>query len=127
MFLTCRSKGQIAELKVQFAANLKNYTISKPLSNDLRYDFIIDDGVKLHRVQVKYLNRKNKKNFELLLARKHQKTNPYKSAEIDLLLVYFENKDVILHFPPSIFHNLKKLTVNITNPKSKYYYENFIW
>lgn len=123
--LKSKSKGAIAELKVQIAAHEKNFTVSKPISDYLPYDLIIDNGKKLLRTQIKYCNRRHGNNLELLLFDKQN--GLYTSDEIDLLLVYCPAVDQILSFKQKDFHNKKQIQINIKNPKSKKYYSNYLW
>ena len=51
------NKSEIAVLKLELRANQKGYFVSLPKNQSSRYDLIIDDGKKLYRTQVKYLNR----------------------------------------------------------------------
>jgi len=125
--LTSRSKAQIAELQVQLAANNKNYFVSKPLSNDLRYDLIIDTGKKIFRTQIKYVNRKKGDNLELLIERKHNNCLCYTDTEIDLILIYCPIIDEILAFYPDKFHDKKRIFINLNNPKSKKHYRHYLW
>lgn len=127
MSLTSRSKSQIAELQVQLAANHKNFFVSKPLSNDLRYDLIIDTGKKIFRTQVKYVNRKKGDNLELLIERKHNNSFCYVDTEIDLILIYCPIIDEILAFYPEKFHDKKRIFINLNNPKSKKHYRHYLW
>jgi hypothetical protein len=45
--------GDQSELEVAVALARAGYIVSKPLGDSHRYDLIIDDGIKLSRVQVK--------------------------------------------------------------------------
>lgn len=45
--------GDLSELIVAAELTRAGYTVSKPLGDSYRYDLIIDDGVRLSRVQVK--------------------------------------------------------------------------
>ena len=54
-------KGIIAQLKAELRANELGFIVSKPTTENCRYDMIIDDGKKLNRIQIKYCsyNQKN--------------------------------------------------------------------
>lgn len=52
-------KGAIAFSKAEIRALSKGYIVSKPSTDCCRYDMIIDDGVDLIRIQVKYAGGKN--------------------------------------------------------------------
>lgn len=48
-----KQKGELAEAKVLPRLIEKGYTVSKPFGENSRYDYVVDDGDELHRVQVK--------------------------------------------------------------------------
>jgi hypothetical protein len=126
--LLSRSKGSIAELKIQIAAHEKNYTISKPVWDYLPYDLVIDTGKKLLRTQIKYCNKKDGKNLVLAINKYDvKKRKKYTATEIDLLLVYCPAVDAILAFNNKIFHNKERLTININDENSEFFYKKFIW
>lgn len=50
--LSCKSKGNVTELKFLLRAAQLGYTVSQPFGDNAKYDFIVDSG-KLTRVQVK--------------------------------------------------------------------------
>ena len=115
-------KGEIAQLRVQLRAAEKGVILSKPLI-DSRYDFILDDGKKLERVQVKYANgrwpnsqgsiRINLKSWE---GRKLHRR--YGSDEVDALLVYIPQIDEVLRFETNIFCERSGFTVRIEPAKN---------
>jgi hypothetical protein len=54
------------------------YQVSRPtLDTTSRYDFILDDGVALYRVQVKTLRRRKNGNYELKLRATHRSSPDY--------------------------------------------------
>lgn len=55
--MTSAQKGELALLKVLVRANELGWVASRP-TRDCRYDLVLDDGKQLHRVQVKYCNRR---------------------------------------------------------------------
>ncbi len=125
------SKGEIAALKVQLEAMNKGMIVSKP-TTEVRYDFILDNGKEKLRTQVKYVGHKLYKESPNQLRLDFRQTGnnltkPYTKEEIDLLLVYCMKIDKIVAFLPPDFHKKRTILINIKNPKSKYYYEKFLW
>lgn len=60
--------GHHAELLFQTAMVSHGYNLSRPTNDAIsRYDFIVDDGVELYRVQVKTLRRRKNGRYELKL------------------------------------------------------------
>lgn len=115
-------KGEIAQLKVQLRAAEKGVILSKPVV-DSRYDFILDDGQKLERVQVKYANGKAphsqgsvKINLKSWEGRKLRRR--YCAAEVDALLVYLPQMDEVLRFEADIFCERACFTVRIKPAKN---------
>ena len=65
MEYTTNQKGLITELSVALELIKLGYAVSQPLNADSKYDFIVDTGNQLIRIQVKtaHLN-KNETGFE---------------------------------------------------------------
>ena len=59
MQYTTNQKGLITELSVALELIKKGYNVSQPLNIDSKYDFILDTGKQLLRIQVKtsHLNK----------------------------------------------------------------------
>ena len=54
------------------------YSLNRPtLDSSSRYDFILDDGTRLHRIQVKTLRRRKNGNYELKLRATHRSSPDY--------------------------------------------------
>jgi len=123
------NKGEIAVLSVELEANKRGCIISHPSNQHSRYDLIIDDGKRLLRTQVKYLNRKgNRKNcLELIISGGTKKIKRYTSKEIDLLLIYVPQKNCILCLRPTQFNNKNTFFFHMENKNTPSYYENFLW
>ena len=115
-------KGEIAHLKVMLRAIEKGVVLSKPLI-DSRYDFILDDGQKLERVQIKYASGKaphsqgsvrvNLKSWEGRKLRRR-----YYANEVDALLVYIPQIDEVLRFESDIFCERASFTLRIAPAKN---------
>jgi PD-(D/E)XK endonuclease len=115
-------KGEIAHLKVMLRAIEKGVVLSKPLI-DSRYDFILDDGQKLERVQVKYASGKaqnshgsirvNLKSWEGRKLRRR-----YRATEVDALLVYIPQINEVLRFDASFFCERTGFIVRIQPAKN---------
>jgi hypothetical protein len=129
-------KGEIAQLKVQLKAAEKGIVLSKPVV-DSRYDFILDDGQKLERVQVKYASGKAphsqgsvKINLKSWEGRKLRRR--YCANEVDTLLVYIPQMDEVLRFEANIFCERASFTVRLEpakngQTKSILNAKDFIW
>jgi hypothetical protein len=70
--------GKLAELLFETEMVKLGYALSRPtLDSSSRYDFIVDDGNRLHRVQVKTLRRRKNGNYELKLRATHRSSPDY--------------------------------------------------
>ncbi|MBA3320258.1 MAG: hypothetical protein H0T45_02260 [Pyrinomonadaceae bacterium] len=54
---TTQRKGDVATAQAIATFTELGYDVSIPLTESARYDLIVDDGIGLHRVQVKYSSR----------------------------------------------------------------------
>lgn len=115
-------KGEIAQLKVQLRAAEKGIVLSKPMI-DSRYDFILDDGQRLERVQVKYASGRAphsqgsvKINLKSWDGRKLRRR--YCADEVDALLVYIPQMDEVLRFEADVFCKRASFTVRLEPAKN---------
>lgn len=139
--MNTREKGEYAHLKVQQRALERGLTLSRPIM-DARYDFIVDEGGKLERVQVKYgdgapiagssntitvsLRRWNSGRFRGRMGRMYSK------EEVDALLVYVPKIDRVLRFEPEHFCEKAILVVRLAPSKNNQQKgvllaEKFVW
>lgn len=95
-------KGEIAYLKVALRAAEKGLVVSKP-TTDARYDLVVDDGGKLLRVQIKYTDSPSSRSAHAVAVGLRRTTNKlgatprvYSAEEVDLLLVYVPQLDVVV-------------------------------
>ncbi|MBV9924928.1 MAG: hypothetical protein JOZ96_07945 [Acidobacteria bacterium] len=115
-------KGEIAQLKVQLRAAEKGVVLSRPLVES-RYDFILDDGRRLERVQVKYAGGKSphsagsvKVNLKSWEGRRLRRR--YCASEVDALLVYVPQLDEVLRFEAELFCERASFTVRLEPAKN---------
>jgi len=96
-------KGDLGEVKTKAKLTEEGLICSTPESR-VAYDLIADDGEKLHRIQVKTLNRieKNKRySYEVNFRKTGRyykgdlKSKKYTKDEIDAFAVYNEYEDEI--------------------------------
>jgi hypothetical protein len=118
--LATNFRGEFAVAKVVLRALEKGLIPCRPLV-ECRYDLILDDGFKLHRVQVKYAGGKSPKQASgvIPVGLKKWRTDGrlpllhYTATEIDALLVYVRKLDQILWFGPEVFENRTMLHIRI--------------
>ena len=123
--MNTQQKGQYAQLKVEIRAAELGYIVSKP-TIDTRYDLIIDDGMKLHKVQIKYGNGKSPNDSDGVIVvdlrkwagDKRTEKRSYHSDEVDAILVYIPAIDKICWIPPEIFDGRPNLYLRFLPPKN---------
>lgn len=65
-FLTTTQRGDIGETAFLLAATIRNLLVSKPFGNAEGYDFVVDNGVRLIKVQVKAARWIKSKKYDVL-------------------------------------------------------------
>jgi hypothetical protein len=115
-------KGYLGEMKVAAWAAEKGYVLSKPLC-EARYDFILDDGFQLHRVQVKYVDYTRKDMGAIQVDFRSECRNSgyrklYSDSEIDLMLVYIASLDVVCKLMPDDFKGKTSMSLRTCPPKN---------
>jgi hypothetical protein len=112
--------GEFAIAKVVLRAMEKGVTPSRPLV-ECRYDLILDDGLKPHRVQVKYAGGKAPRQatgvIPVGLKKWRSDRRPpiwhYTAAEVDAVLVYVRRTDQVLWLGPEVFERRTMLYLRI--------------
>jgi hypothetical protein len=112
--------GEFAIVKVILRAIEKGVIPSRPMV-ECRYDLILDDGFKRHRVQVKHAGGKAPKQASgvIPVGLKKWRTDGrppiwhYSAEEIDVLVVYVRVTDQILWFGPEVFAGRTMLHIRL--------------
>jgi len=134
---TSNWKGQLAVSKAETHAAELGLVPCRPLMN-CRYDMIVDDGMKLWRVQVKYANgtsQNSKGSVTVNLAyetRQRRHIYTYNDSEVDALVVYIPKIDKLCWFPCKAFVGKKELSIRLEPPlngqKTKIFYaHDYFW
>lgn len=122
MDFTTNVKGQLAVSKAEMRAFELGYLPSRPLY-DARYDLVVDDGTKLHRLQIKYADGKSSHSSGSVVVKLDYESrtkllHTYKDGEVDALVVYISQIDKLCFIPKEIFLGKRKLTIRIKNAKN---------
>jgi len=102
--LTCKAKGELGELAfVHKAANL-GFGVAKPHGENEPYDFILDSGKRLWRVQVKSIFSLFRSGYRTVGQRSNH--DIYKTGEVDFVIAYIAPRDIwyvipLKYLPPS--------------------------
>jgi hypothetical protein len=87
--LTSKQRGELAEMMFMVKAAQKGFATAKPYGDSRRYDFVLDVGRRLWRVQVKSSSAKQYGSYFLNLQRNaNGETVPYDPTEIDFVVGY---------------------------------------
>lgn len=124
-------KGKAGEHYFIYEILKRGYNISSPVQEDTSYDFIVDNGKTMKRVQLKssfnpkvdvvrngkYISSYERHFFRLS---KTDKTT-YSKKEIDYIVCFLDTTKNFYILPIEIANKIKSLTINIhSKRKSKY-------
>ena len=101
---TLKQRGELAEMAFMFKAAGLGFGVAKPWGDSERYDFILDSGERLWRVQVKstYVARSPKYSVNACGNSKGKKKS-YTAEEIDILVAYIVAEDLWYVVPVAAF------------------------
>ena len=83
---TEKEKGELAELAFLHKAASLGFGVAKPYGDSESYDFILDSGERLWRVQVKSIYSPARCGYRFMAWRTNHE--PYSSEEIDFIVGY---------------------------------------
>jgi hypothetical protein len=102
-------RGEFVELCFSMKATLEGFYVSKPLNPCLPYDFILDNGQRLLRVQVKGTFSKYQHAYHIRTRRGGDGT--YHASELDVLAGFIVPLNVWYVFPAPVFCGKKMMAV----------------
>jgi hypothetical protein len=109
---TSKRRGELAELAFLWKAASLGFTVAKPYGDSDRYDFILDSGGRLIRVQVKSASRLSQGTYFLTTQRcSNGVAIPYTSDEIDFLVGYIFPEDAWVVVPVEALAGRKSIHV----------------
>lgn len=109
---TSKRRGELAELAFLWKAASLGFTVAKPYGDSDRYDFIVDSGGRLIRVQVKSASRLSQGTYFITTQRCSNGTSiPYTSDEIDFLVGYIFPEDAWIVVPVEALASRKSIHV----------------
>jgi hypothetical protein len=89
--MNAKARGQLAELAFVLKAASLGFGVSKPHGDNERYDFVVDSGERMWKVQVKSTSCAFNRGYH---APSRSGKKSYKAEEIDFLVVYIVPRDV---------------------------------
>lgn len=112
--------GELAELKFLSEATSRGFIVSRPFGHQNRYDFILDTGKKLFKIQVKSTSSSKVDNHGGYLI-KTCGSNSYKTKEVDIMACYIFPEDVWYFIPLQRVQNQRSISLYPKiDSKSKY-------
>ncbi len=93
--------GELAEAAFLHKAISLGFLVSKPFGPDARYDFILDSGAHLYRVQVRGARADGGSGFQVSCH--YSKGRPFTPADIDVLAAYVRADDSWYIVPVAAF------------------------
>jgi hypothetical protein len=102
--LSGKAKGELGELAFSHKAASLGFGVAKPHGDNERYDFILDSGERLWRVQVKSTCCARGGGYRAWA--RGSNDSPYTAAEIDFLVVYVVPLDIWYVIPVKVVTTL---------------------
>jgi len=92
--LWSKRRGELSELAFFYKAASLGFGVAKPWGDTERYDFILDSGQRLWRIQVKSGCHHRNRCYDLHGRCGNQEKSQYTSEEIDIFVAYLVPIDV---------------------------------
>lgn len=125
-------QGRLSELKFSQIALSQGYMVSEPIHPHSIYDYIVDNGEQLLKIQVKScrsidgFRSKGKDRYRVDIS--HGSGNnkkPYPEGVLDYFAIHLVNEDVWYIIPQSELNNQRYVGLYAENPESMYHqYKN---
>ncbi|MGA2374509.1 MAG: group I intron-associated PD-(D/E)XK endonuclease [Candidatus Sulfotelmatobacter sp.] len=118
--LTSKQRGELAEMMFMVKAAQKGFATAKPYGDSRRYDFILDVGPRLWRVQVKSSSAKQYGSYMVNLQRNaNGEVVPYDASEIDFVVAYVMPCDAWFVIPVEAIYGRQSAKLCLRgNPRS---------
>ena len=127
-----KQRGELGEAAFLAKAASMGIGVAKPWGDSERYDFIIDSGGRLLKVQIKSAHCVSAaRSGGYHIRAQPRQTVSYSTDEIDLLIAYIVPLDIWYVFPPEAFVNMTSVHLfpNSTQKRSRFeqYREAWEW
>lgn len=110
-----KAQGEEVEVRFLLKALTLGLAVSKPYGDNIPYDFLVDNGRCIFRVQVKSVTRFDLGSYRLSTARGGRLKSPYSAHEIDFLAAYIIPEDAWYLLPVRAFTPRKSLRLCARN------------
>ncbi len=92
--MNSKAMGELGELAFVLKAASLGFGVSKPHADNERYDFILDSGERLWRVQVKATYRLSGSALGYRVMSRRYNREPYSDNEIDFLVAHIVPRNI---------------------------------
>jgi hypothetical protein len=103
-----KRRGEIAEAAFLLKAATLGFSIAKPWGDSDRYDFILDNGRRTWRIQVKSSHCKGESGYSVHACGNCQ-NQVYSPDDIDFLVAYIVPEDVWYIVPVHVFTHIRAM------------------
>ncbi len=110
-----KRKGETAELRFWWAATERGLIVSRPHGDSARYDFIVDNGRRLFRIQVKSTSCRSKQGYLFQTVRAHRLA--YTRSDLDFFACYLVPFDIWYIVPIGVAEGITGVWVH---PQSRW-------
>jgi len=123
---TDKQRGELAEMGFMFKAAGLGFGVAKPCGDSERYDYILDSGEQLWRVQVKstYVARAHSYHVNAC-GNAAGKKKSYTAEQIDILVAYIVAEDAWYVIPVGAFAPRRHLQLYPSGSKTGGRYEEY--
>ena len=117
--LSPKLQGEWAEACFLSEALRRGFHVAKPYGDSARYDFIVDCGGRLSRVQVKSVSRPERNSFRLTMGWGGGSKSRYLPRDADLLAAYVIPADAWYLIPIPQVARLKSIWLSPHRPSRR--------
>src|SRR5947209_14734690 len=110
-FARAKGQGEWAEVCFLWRASAFGFTVSRPFGDNARYDFVVDAGAGLLRVQVKSVSVINRTAYRIAASSGSRIKRGYTAADIDFLAAYVIPHEAWYIIPIQAFDSIVSLRV----------------
>ena len=118
-------QGEQAECAFLLQATRRGLIVSKPWGDTARYDFVVDNGSRLLRVQIKSVSVTQDGSYHISTGSGHSSKTAYTLRDIDLLAAYVIPEDAWYLIPIHAFTPRKTIHLCPHRPESRRNFEEY--
>ena len=97
-----KAQGEEVEVRFLLKALTLGLAVAQPYGDNVPYDFLVDNGRRILRVQVKSVTSFDLSSYRLSTARGGRRKSPYSPRQIDLLAAYIIPEDAWYLLPVKV-------------------------